>query len=62
MTPADLCNWRDKLQWSQADLARQLGYSRSYVCQVESGSKPITPTFERKVNKVLTDFRRMLES
>lgn len=32
---------RDKLEWSQSDLARALGLkSKSYICEIEKGKAP----------------------
>lgn len=42
---AEFRRWRDVRGLSRAGLARQMGYSRSYVSKVESGSEPASREF-----------------
>jgi transcriptional regulator with XRE-family HTH domain len=38
---------------SQKELARKLGFNQSYIAQLESGKKPITPKLNRKIKEAL---------
>jgi transcriptional regulator with XRE-family HTH domain len=42
-TPIDIRALRDRLQWTQDDLAKFLGLDRSSISRMENGQKPKGP-------------------
>ena len=52
--PARLRQLREERDWSQADLARRLGVSQSYVAGLESGRNPgVAPELRQKLAVVI---------
>src|SRR6266568_870577 len=47
-----LRGWRNKLGWSQTELAAKLGYSNALVSQIEQQQKPPSAEFAEKCDKV----------
>ena len=43
MSPAQLKTARQAVGWTQQEAASRLGVSQPYYCQLESGSRPLTP-------------------
>lgn len=49
MSGQELFDVRKRLGWTQARMARHLGYSVNYLAQCERGERSITPRAERNV-------------
>jgi transcriptional regulator with XRE-family HTH domain len=50
----DALRWaRERSGWSQADLARAAGVSRSLICEIENGSRGLPPRLRNKLAEVL---------
>lgn len=50
---AELRRWRELAQWSQAELARQIHYSKGHLSKVESGDKPPNATLAKLCDAAL---------
>ena len=57
LTPQALLAWRVYRGWNRAELARKLGYSRSYISLIEKGRLPITARFRRRLAKTFAPRR-----
>lgn len=44
---------RVRLNYKRYEMARLLGLSPSYYCQVESGAHPVTDSMKRRINRFL---------
>jgi transcriptional regulator with XRE-family HTH domain len=53
-TPEALCLWRESLGFSQAQIARLTGYSKTLISQMERGREPVT-------EKAAERFRQLAE-
>lgn len=53
MEKVEIKEIRDKLGLTQAEFAEVLGVQRTYVSMVESGKKPLSDKFIKKVDKLL---------
>jgi transcriptional regulator with XRE-family HTH domain len=53
MHPTQLKTARQAAGWTQQEAASRLGVSQPYYCQLESGSRPLTPEFMRTAYRKL---------
>lgn len=44
---------RERTGWSQADLARAAGVSRSLICEIENGTRGLPPRLRNRLAEVL---------
>jgi transcriptional regulator with XRE-family HTH domain len=61
MTAADILALRDKLDWTQEQLAEYLGLDRSSVSRMENGQPPKGPT-RRLLEQLAEDVERRATS
>lgn len=62
LTGADLREHRRRLGISQAELARQLHYSRGYVCNLEHGRAGIPLSLAKAALALLSELQGQLEA
>ena len=62
ISPDLLTERRKRLGLSQSELARRAGISRSLVCHIEAGRRPITDETMASIEAAFTERQRQIDS